>query len=78
MRTGRPSAASAVLEEARATVHADPGGWIAQDPVLLSTHPTVVGDRIEPRHVDLRPFAFCDGGDVTVDGEQRRIEADFG
>jgi uncharacterized circularly permuted ATP-grasp superfamily protein len=61
-----PSAASAVLEEARATVHADPGGWIAQDPVLLSTHPTVVGDRIQPRHVDLRPFAFCDGGDVTV------------
>jgi uncharacterized circularly permuted ATP-grasp superfamily protein len=61
-----PTASAAVLEEARATVRADPGGWIAQDPVLLSTHPTVVGDRLEPRHVDLRPFAFCDGGDVTV------------
>ncbi len=61
-----PTASSAVLEEARATVRADPGGWIAQDPVVLSTHPTVVGDRLEPRHVDLRPFAFCDGEHVTV------------
>ena len=61
-----PTASAAVLEEARATVRCRPGGWIAQDPVLLSTHPTVVGDRLEPRHVDLRPFAFCDGGNVTV------------
>jgi uncharacterized circularly permuted ATP-grasp superfamily protein len=34
--------------------------------VMLSTHPTVAGDRLEPRHVDLRPFAFCDGAEVRV------------
>ena len=61
-----PSASAAVLAEARETVRADPGGWIAQDPVLLSTHPTVIDGRLVPRHVDLRPFAFCDGSDVTV------------
>jgi uncharacterized circularly permuted ATP-grasp superfamily protein len=61
-----PTASSAVLEEARASVLADPSGWIAQDPVRLSTHPTVVGDRLEPRHIDLRPFAFCDGEEVVV------------
>jgi uncharacterized circularly permuted ATP-grasp superfamily protein len=61
-----PTASSAVLEEARASVRADPSGWIAQDPVLLSTHPTVVGGRLAPRHIDLRPFAFCDGEDVVV------------
>jgi carboxylate-amine ligase len=61
-----PAATSAQLAEARASVLADPSGWIAQDPVLLSTHPTVTGDRLEPRHVDLRPFAFCDGTDVLV------------
>jgi carboxylate-amine ligase len=61
-----PSASAAVLAEARETVRSDPSGWIAQDPVLLSTHPTVVDGRLEPRHVDLRPFAFCDGSDVTV------------
>ena len=29
--------------------------------VALSTHPTVVKGRLEPRHVDLRPFVI--GGD---------------
>jgi carboxylate-amine ligase len=61
-----PTASRAELDDARAALLADPGAWIAQEPVTLSTHPTVVGDRIEPRHVDLRPFAFCDGEDVTV------------
>ena len=50
----------------RATVRADPRGWIAQRPVALSTAPTLVGDRIAPRHVDLRPFAVNDGDDVWV------------
>ena len=45
---------------------ADPRGWIAQRPVALSTAPTLVGDRLAPRHVDLRPFAVNDGNDVWV------------
>jgi carboxylate-amine ligase len=61
-----PRATADELADARAAVLADPAGWIAQEPVLLSTHPTVVGDRLEPRHVDLRPFCFCDGEDVLV------------
>jgi uncharacterized circularly permuted ATP-grasp superfamily protein len=32
---------------------------VAQETVSLSTHPTVVAGRLEPRHVDLRPFAIC-------------------
>jgi hypothetical protein len=28
--------------------------------------PTVIGDKIAPRHVDLRPFAVNDGDDVWV------------
>ena len=32
----------------------------------LSTVPTLIGDRIAPRHVDLRPFAVNDGNDVWV------------
>jgi uncharacterized circularly permuted ATP-grasp superfamily protein len=39
-------------------------GGHAQELVMLSPHPTVIDDRLEPRHVDLRPFVF--GGD---DGE---------
>ena len=61
-----PTAGRTELREAREAVQEDPSGWIAQDPVALSTHPTVVGDRLKPRHVDLRPFAFCDGAEVRV------------
>ena len=32
----------------------------------LSTVPTLIGDTIAPRHVDLRPFAVNDGNDVWV------------
>lgn len=56
-----PHAAADELREAVATVQADPEGWIAQDIVRLSTHPTVVDGRLQPRHVDLRPFLFYDG-----------------
>ena len=45
----------------------DPRQWIAQPIVTLSTCPTVVGEgAVEPRHVDLRPFAVNDGDEVYV------------
>ncbi|HPA01172.1 MAG TPA: circularly permuted type 2 ATP-grasp protein, partial [Chiayiivirga sp.] len=44
----------------------DPRGWIAQPVVQLSTVPTKVGERMRPRHVDLRPFAVNDGESVWV------------
>jgi uncharacterized circularly permuted ATP-grasp superfamily protein len=48
-------------------VVADPRAWIAQPIVTLSTCPTVVGESaLEPRHVDLRPFAVNDGDEVFV------------
>ena len=35
-------------------------------PVALSTAPTLIGDQLAPRHVDLRPFAVNDGNEVWV------------
>jgi uncharacterized circularly permuted ATP-grasp superfamily protein len=61
-----PQASKAELDELRPKVIADPRGWIAQQVVYLSTVPTVIGDRIAPRHVDLRPFAVNDGDDIWV------------
>jgi uncharacterized circularly permuted ATP-grasp superfamily protein len=61
-----PQAEKAEIEELRAKVIADPRGWIAQEVVNLSTVPTVIGDRIAPRHVDLRPFAINDGDNIWV------------
>jgi uncharacterized circularly permuted ATP-grasp superfamily protein len=61
-----PQASDAVLAAVRRAVVDNPRGWIAQRPVALSTAPTLVGDRLVPRHIDLRPFAINDGSDVWV------------
>jgi uncharacterized circularly permuted ATP-grasp superfamily protein len=61
-----PQADERTLTKLRATVAADPRGWIAQAPVALSTAPTFVADRFAPRHIDLRPFAVNSGDDIWV------------
>jgi len=61
-----PHASEETLAQLRAAVAADPRGWIAQRPVSLSTSPTLIGDRLAPRHIDLRPFALHDGNDVWL------------
>jgi len=54
------------LASVRDDILADPRGWIAQPIVELSTCPTLVESGLEPRHVDLRPFAVNDGTDIYV------------
>ncbi|HEX2700790.1 MAG TPA: circularly permuted type 2 ATP-grasp protein [Acidimicrobiales bacterium] len=61
-----PQAGDEELAGVRAAIQADPRAWIAQEVVRLSTSPTQVGDRLKPRHVDLRPFAVNDGERVWV------------
>jgi uncharacterized circularly permuted ATP-grasp superfamily protein len=53
-------------ERVRARVAAEPGGWIGQELVQLSVHPTVVDGALEPRHVDLRPYALLSDDGVRV------------
>jgi uncharacterized circularly permuted ATP-grasp superfamily protein len=61
-----PRADEKTLAELAVKVRATPRDWIAQKPIGLSTCPTLVGGRIAPRHVDLRPFAVNDGDKVWV------------
>ncbi|SNS80864.1 Uncharacterized conserved protein, circularly permuted ATPgrasp superfamily [Rhodococcoides kyotonense] len=61
-----PDASPKELATISKKIRADPRGWIAQPVVQLSTVPTKIGDRLVPRHVDLRPFAVNDGDDVWV------------
>jgi len=61
-----PVATAAELDVLRGKILADPRGWIAQQPVALSTAPTFVDGGMGPRHLDLRPFAVNDGRDVWV------------
>jgi uncharacterized circularly permuted ATP-grasp superfamily protein len=61
-----PQADELTLTWARAQVLANPRAWIAQRPVALSTAPVLIGERLAPRHIDLRPFAVHDGSDVWL------------
>src|SRR5580692_5150241 len=61
-----PKATVEELEALIRTVRANPRGWMAQKPVALSTSPVLVGEKLAPRHIDLRPFAVNDGSDVWV------------
>jgi uncharacterized circularly permuted ATP-grasp superfamily protein len=61
-----PQSDEGALNTLRATLQANPRGYIAQRTVALSTIPTFVDDHLSPRHVDLRPFAIHDGDEVWV------------
>ena len=61
-----PRATQSELDALRRQVGEDPRGWIAQPVVQLSTVPTLIDDGLQPRHVDLRPFAVNNGEDIWV------------
>jgi uncharacterized circularly permuted ATP-grasp superfamily protein len=61
-----PHASDAELATVRERVVAEPRAWIAQEMVLLSTSPAQLGERLLPRHIDLRPFAVNDGEQIRV------------
>ena len=56
-----------------------PNDYIAQETIALSRHPTICGSRLEPRHVDLRPFVVTAGDDVhVIPGGLTRVAFDAG
>jgi carboxylate-amine ligase len=59
-----PEADSSELARRRQEIGDDPGAWVAQEVVALSTLPTLVDGRLEPRHVDLRAFVYLTGPGV--------------
>ena len=60
-----PAATDEELETCRRQILADPRGYIAQEVVALSRHPSLVEDHLEGRHIDLRPFVLS-GEDIEV------------
>jgi uncharacterized circularly permuted ATP-grasp superfamily protein len=53
-------------ERVRKQIAAEPGALIGQERVELSVHPTAVDGGLEPRHVDLRPYALLSGEGARV------------
>lgn len=60
-----PHATVAEREDFAEKIIATPRNYIAQPTLSLSRVPTIVGDRIEGRHVDLRPYILF-GEDIYV------------
>ncbi|PWC53283.1 hypothetical protein TSO221_11290 [Azospirillum sp. TSO22-1] len=68
-----PRASKAELDDCRAKLIADPANYISQPVVDLSVCPTVTPDGIEPRHVDLRPFAVTGSKTWVLPGGLSRV-----
>ncbi len=60
-----PRASRAELDDCRAKLLDDPANYISQPCISLSVSPTLIDGVVEPRHVDLRPFAIT-GKDTWV------------
>lgn len=68
-----PRASKAELEDCRASLLADPANYISQPTLDLSVCPTVTDDGVEPRHVDLRPFAITGKSTWVLPGGLTRV-----
>jgi uncharacterized circularly permuted ATP-grasp superfamily protein len=60
-----PHSSAEQREEFKRLIEAEPRNYIAQPTLNFSRSPCLVGDGIEPRHVDLRPYILF-GDKVTI------------
>lgn len=68
-----PKSSKEEIETFRRKIEADPGNYIAQPTLALSTCPTFVDAGIAPRHVDLRPYCLCGDRIELVPGGLTRV-----
>jgi len=61
-----PHATESQRRRAIGLVRRRPEGFVAQETVELSTHPTVCGGGLQPRRIDLRPFVLSAARKTTV------------
>jgi uncharacterized circularly permuted ATP-grasp superfamily protein len=68
-----PAASAAEREAFRGRIVADPGKYIAQPTLSLSTCPTFTESGLAPRHVDLRPYVLSGKTVNLVPGGLTRV-----
>jgi uncharacterized circularly permuted ATP-grasp superfamily protein len=74
-----PHASKEDVRAVAARLSAYPERFVAQEMIMLSRHPTVTDGRLEPRHIDLRPFAISSADDVhVIPGGLTRVAFDPG
>jgi uncharacterized circularly permuted ATP-grasp superfamily protein len=55
-----------VIANAKATILENPRNFIAQPIIQLSTVPCLLDGKLQPRHVDLRPYALCGPNGIEI------------
>jgi len=68
-----PRATKGELALARERLLADPANYISQPMIDLSVSPTLIEGAVEPRHVDLRPFAVTGRTTWVLPGGLSRV-----
>jgi uncharacterized circularly permuted ATP-grasp superfamily protein len=68
-----PHSTAAQRDEFRRAILTDPRNYIAQPTLALSAAPCFVDGRVEPRHVDLRPYILSGDQVVIVPGGLTRV-----
>jgi uncharacterized circularly permuted ATP-grasp superfamily protein len=68
-----PQASKKECEKFVRLIRRDPRNYVAQPMLTLSTAPTLVGNRVEPRHLDLRPFILSGEQTVVTTGGLTRV-----
>ena len=54
------------IEKTKADILKDPRSFIAQPILSLSTVPCLIDGKLQPRHIDLRPYALCGPNGIEI------------
>jgi uncharacterized circularly permuted ATP-grasp superfamily protein len=68
-----PKSTKAEREKFVRQILANPRNYMAQPMLILSSAPTLVNDRAEPRHLDLRPFILSGAATYVTTGGLTRV-----
>jgi uncharacterized circularly permuted ATP-grasp superfamily protein len=68
-----PQSTEAQRNDFRAALNANPRNFIAQPALSFSRAPCLIGDRIQPRHIDLRPYILYSDQVNIVPGGLTRV-----
>jgi uncharacterized circularly permuted ATP-grasp superfamily protein len=68
-----PHSTKAEREKFMELIKADPRNYIAQPTLALSTVPTLIEGKLEPRHVDMRPFILSSEQTHVTTGGLTRV-----
>jgi uncharacterized circularly permuted ATP-grasp superfamily protein len=73
-----PQSTAAQREDFKQKILADPRNYIAQPTISFSRAPCLIGDALEPRHVDLRPYILYGDKVNVVPGGLTRVALQAG